>query len=218
MLSFHQSLSGDLFLIYPLSERLYFQKLGRAGLTRPALLSEGYHSDLSIVFYQDELYYSFLDTESTLQLCTLGQNAPILQAENISPSVFSPRVTVFQGRLLLLFTEGKPQPELRITFPFEESEQALSVKVSPGATISLTESGSSLIILMEEPKGISLLRLTASFELLECSSPKEERLSEEKESLSMSLESAKRQYQELMDVATQYRNEAQKWYRKYLRS
>ena len=45
---------------------------------------------------------------------------------------------------------------------------------------------------------------------------RESKLLEEIESLNKTIESIKKQYDELMDVALQYRAEAQKWYQKYV--
>lgn len=47
-------------------------------------------------------------------------------------------------------------------------------------------------------------------------SPREEALLEEIERLNKTIESIKLQYEELMGVAMQYRDEARKWYEKFI--
>lgn len=135
---------------------------------------------------------------------------------------------------------------LCITAPLEEesSEIRLSLKPSEILSIATGENACYFVVSLQEEN--TLLQLSQDFCLIPCPSSRETRvlqanqdltsaleqvkdenhtlthslelLEEDKQGLLKAIESAKAQYQELMGVAEQYRDEAAKWYQKYIRS
>lgn len=220
-----QADNGELLLLYPLSGHLFFQRHGREGLTRPALLADDYASDLNTALDQGELYYSYLSNSGELKLCVLGQDAPLRTTPECDPLLFPQGFYTFSKKLLFLFatSENGEQPfssaSLQLILPHEINSSPLQILSLEGISkVTPAESENALFLLLTTDQGTSLYHMEQNYQLTECQSQVLEHLEEENQSLSRTIESIKSQYEELMDVALQYRQEAQKWYQKYIRS
>ncbi len=220
-----QTDNGELLLLYPLSGHLFFQRHGREGLTRPTLLADDYASDLNAVIDQGELYYSYLSNAGELKLCILGQSAPLWATTECDPHLFSPGFYAFRDKLLFLFATGEIrepsiQPAaLQLILPHETASSPTQLLSLEGIlNVTPAESKKDLYLLLVSDHDTALFGMDQSLQLSECKSRELEHLQEENQALSQTIESIKAQYEELMDVALQYRQEAQKWYQKYIRS
>ena len=220
--------SGDMFFLYASDSDLLLQAANSRGFQYQSHVANDYVSSLSAVYLEGMIYYSYIDKDGMLTLHSLAQKQPLLQKKASAETVFPPRLLAFQQELLLLSVEidniqnsDAAVQKLCITLPLKQGKEYFLPEI-------ITES--SVLLLFDVPTNLWFLLLSDSQPVLYCfdqaftfrkyaaaSEHALERLSEENETLRLQLGSAKAQYDQLMDVAIQYREEAKKWYERCIR-
>lgn len=225
-------------LIYPASHFLYFRTLNAKNAGRPVLLSTDYLTSLSDTIYQNTIYYGYINTEHNILIKNITEQTVLYTLNRETTQEFySPQLFTIQNTLLLLYFLKNPLNDtflLKGIFPFTQKEMTFLENFSELPTLHvisntnllllwistsyqngyyLLDSASVLKPLSDENK---IQKLTDSFQqkLTEADTTiltLRQQITEQNQLI----ESIKSQYNELMDTAHQYRNEAIKWRENY---
>ena len=223
-----QSHSGEFFILHAVENTIYLQFVSPRGFQRQTLMADDYRGSLSAVLYRDEIIYSYVDNQGLLQVRSIDQKLPLFTTKAaVSTDMFSPILLLLNDEHMLLYIqEGEAfHGQLLLTLPLR-SETFLLLQNVLSENMAFCQNSAGLFIVMSEvmtdpshPASCQLYRLTQEHALEECSRENNsvtESLLEEKEALQIKLRSASVQYEELMEVACQYRDEARKWYQKFI--
>lgn len=226
-----QSAAGELFFLYPIEKTVNLQIASPKGFHRHVILTDDYQSGLNAVLFQNTIFYSYLDAEGMLLVRSTDQKLPLFKKAAVKTQVFAPKLVCLYEELLLLYLQDSDSDSsLALSFPLKEDteKKLLELQPAPDRIAFCHEpqdalSPSEPVFLMvraDTPSDYHMYSLTKDFALQERVSVKEaqyEQLLEENETLKNQLDQAGTQYRELMEVAYQYREEARKWYQKFIR-
>lgn len=223
-----QSHSGEFFILHSVENTIFLQFISPRGFQRQTLIADDYRGSLSAVLYRDDIIYSYMDNNGLLKVRSIDQKLPLYTTKAaVSTDMFSPMLVILNDELMLLhMQEGEAfRGQLLLTLPLK-SETFVLLKNVLSEIMAFCQDSTGLFVVTSEsmtdpsrPDSCHLYRLTQEHALREClceNYSATESLLEEKEALQNKLQLASVQYEELMEVACQYRDEARKWYQKVI--
>lgn len=223
-------------VVYPFRNQIYRATLEGGQVLRPVLLSGDYLGGLSDAYYKGTVYFSYMNRKREIMIQNVTEQTPEYKLdENVfgeGTACFSPQLVVWKEQLLLFCIikeiSGK-MVTLEGIFPFEDRKMRIPETFSEDACytcqcfgdsllLSVRESGTYRFFLSEregeirelgkELSGQQSVALQGQMQLQDL-----EAKVKEKEAI---IGSVKVQYEDLMNTALQYREEAKKWREKYL--
>lgn len=187
-------------LIYTADRRIFMRKKNGESYTRPLLLAADYDRSLCYILCDSVLYYSYINQENTLLIRNSNDFFPFFRIEN-AEGIEYPALFSLNNQLVLLY------------YLCGESGMTLNCELimQPGNQRTLIDDLYSAIFEAKPHVDYDALQEeNASWH------QKVAFLQQENSMLRNQLESAKKQYNELMEVAQKYRAEAQKWQNKFI--
>lgn len=216
MACIYESKEGILFLIYEKNSDLFLRKISDDSFNRPIVLTTDYKSSFQSTIYAQSIYYLYVNQTSQLVIkSTKNQQILYLIDDFSSEKVFKPSLITFQNKLILLYAIydfSNKQYILKGCFPFRPDitfSPDLGFRVDDRLTITHTDSFLYLVLTKtnnSKEVASSIFRYDSNFELTKFG---------DLENYENMLSSATEQYNELMEVAKQYRNESIKWRKKF---
>lgn len=228
------------FLLYTnQSQILLRQKYGEM-IGRSTLLAKDFSKDLSSFYYNGTLYFSYINTHNHITIRNTNETLPIFETDSIeTQSCNHPQIVLFRNQLLLFYSSQKKQEnihQVKCVLPFQNRKSILIADHFPTIPdIQLIVNEEILYISLYSMFFHKIICLDSSLQLTELGIRSEleskekqhyqERIKELQASVSNQknqlqklqnmLDSATHQYNDLMQVANQYREEAIKWRSKF---
>lgn len=195
---------------------------------RPALLARDFASDLSETIYNKTLYYTYLNTQNDVLIKSILDNTVLFTLTSTEAIHYNtPHIVTFANQLLLFYAIKNPLNGdfmVKGMVLFEDSNVTDTTYLS-GLSCSFAElpaiktflMHNRLIVLFSTAAEYRIFLLTEHLKVLKLEDSRDKiALLAAKDSLLASqtatIESIKSQYNELMQTASQYREEARKWY------
>ncbi len=202
-------------IIYTYDNFIIMRTIQANSVTNGILLSNDYSSGFSSTIHNSTIYYLYLNKQGSLVIKS------IIDARNLYSKVsgqelamLEPSLISFKNYLLLFFVIENPIDNLfylKISLPLEENKHIVcNEKFVVCPKIKLVHTPSLLFIIVQTPEEVYIYCLDSTLTLTQYKSSEAVKLMlEEKELLITQISN---QYNELMNVATQYKEEAKKWY------
>lgn len=202
-------------IIYTYDSFIIMRTIQANSVTNGILLSNDYSSGFSSTIHNSTIYYLYKNKQGSLIIKS------IIDARNLYSKVsgqelamLEPSLISFKNYLLLFFVIENPIDNLfylKISLPLEENKHIVcNEKFVVCPKIKLVHTPSLLFIIVQTPEEVYIYCLDSTLTLTQYKSNKAVKLMlEEKELLITQISN---QYNELMNVATQYKEEAKKWY------
>lgn len=213
--------SGKNLIIYALNQHINL-KIVSDNYDRNIILANDYSNSLSDTLHNGSIYYVYINSRQDMCLKTIVDPSPVFMlSKSESPDYASPQIISYREHLLLIYILNNPvdnnylircilplSPDTTICFPH---------RYTTPPVIHCVQCNSMLALLIEHDGICSFCYIDESLSLKELT-PKEsdtapyKAMIKERDEI---IESIKAQYQELMETAIRYRDEANKWYRKF---
>lgn len=202
-------------IIYTYDSFIIMRTIQANSVTNGILLSNDYSSGFSSTIHNSTIYYLYQNKQGSLIIKS------IIDARNLYSKVsgqelaiLEPSLISFKNYLLLFFVIENPIDNLfylKISLPLEENKHIVcNEKFVVCPKIKLVHTPSLLFIIVQTPEEVYIYCLDSTLTLTQYKSNEAVKLMlEEKELLITQISN---QYNELMNVATQYKEEAKKWY------
>lgn len=202
-------------IIYTYDSFIIMRTIQANSVTNGILLSNDYSSGFSSTIHNSTIYYLYQNKQGSLIIKS------IIDARNLYSKVsgqelamLEPSLISFKNYLLLFFVIENPIDNLfylKISLPLEENKHIVcNEKFVVCPKIKLVHTPSLLFIIVQNPEEVYIYCLDSTLTLTQYKSSEAVKLMlEEKELLITQISN---QYNELMNVATQYKEEAKKWY------
>ena len=202
-------------IIYTYDSFIIMRTIQANSVTNGILLSNDYSSGFSSTIHNSTIYYLYQNKQGSLIIKS------IIDARNLYSKVsgqelamLEPSLISFKNYLLLFFVIENPIDNLfylKISLPLEENKHIIcQEKFVVCPKIKLVHTPSLLFIIVQTPEEVYIYCLDGTLTLTQYKSNEAVKLMlEEKELLITQISN---QYNELMNVATQYKEEAKKWY------
>lgn len=202
-------------IIYTYDNFIIMRTIQANSVTNGILLSNDYSSGFSSTIHNSTIYYLYQNKQGSLIIKS------IIDARNLYSKVsgqelamLEPSLISFKNYLLLFFVIENPIDNLfylKISLPLEENKHInCQEKFIVCPKIKLVHTPSLLFIIVQTPEEVYIYCLDSTLTLTQYKSNEAVKLMlEEKEQLITHITT---QYNELMNVATQYKEEAKKWY------
>ena len=202
-------------IIYTYDSFIIMRTIQANSVTNGILLSNDYSSGFSSTIHNSTIYYLYQNKQGSLIIKS------IIDARNLYSKVsgqelaiLEPSLISFKNYLLLFFVIENPIDNLfylKISLPLEENKHIVcNEKFVVCPKIKLVHTPSLLFIIVQTPEEVYIYCLDSTLTLTQYKSSEAVKLMlEEKELLITQISN---QYNELMNVATQYKEEAKKWY------
>lgn len=202
-------------IIYTYDSFIIMRTIQANSITNGILLSNDYSSGFSSTIHNSTIYYLYQNKQGSLIIKS------IIDARNLYSKVsgqelamLEPSLISFKNYLLLFFVIENPIDNLfylKISLPLEENKHIVcNEKFVVCPKIKLVHTPSLLFIIVQTPEEVYIYCLDSTLTLTQYKSSEAVKLMlEEKELLITQISN---QYNELMNVATQYKEEAKKWY------
>lgn len=218
--------------IYPYHQAIYLRILSGERIGKPSLLCSDYATDLSGVLHKNALYFAYQNTQGELLVKNISDPGFLFRISSLEADSCSHPVLFQSGQELLLvyITENPFRMEysLKCASPLN-SQKGCTISESfseiPAFTGQSVSTGLLLWINVHSRKLLFFLTPELSLIPLEPALPLKERIhklqaeledqKDQKASLEHTIRDISGQYEQLMDTARQYRNDAKKWYDKY---
>lgn len=201
-------------LLYSHNNMIILRHKNDHAFSQPLLMADDYKSDLCDVIYNSTIYFTYINNTGDIVVRSiLDQTFPCLVNVPTDSSFHTPKLVEFDGRLLLFYSEkNKESYTIKCMIPYQNKQYINydfgSFTVTPLIDFCSLEKELILSINTSITKKIFSLSNDFSFKQIELDTQK---YTDEISKLEAMLQSAKRQYNELMNVAEQYRSEAIKW-------
>jgi len=235
--------SGQKLFLYNSDSFIYLRSATGAEISRAILLCNDYADGLSSVIYNDSIHFVYQNLHGNLILRSIMDSNILYQlSSQESPDYKNPRLINYSNHLLLLYFINNPLDntyQMRMCFPLEKKE--ISAAIPAFATLPIVHSffcndGLFLFCKSDEeyyyeidehnilnPVHIINHSVLAEFDAKETQYHMLYQKEQEQNQIlkrkiaeqDTIIESIKQQYDELMNTALQYREEAAKWYNKY---
>ena len=245
MRSIYFSGQNKMIAVYSFRNQIYRAVLEGGQMVRPVLLSGDYLCDLSDTAYKGTVYFCYVNRNHEIMLQNVTEQTPEYRLDRDAfyeeADYAAPQILNWQERLLLLCLvkrAGCTGVTLEGIFPFEDRKWKLPDVFLEGASFTCQSFGERLFLSVKEA-GTYRFYLSENTgdvkELLKEKEAGEKSEVEEKFAQSASIwqeekmrletelqererviESVKVQYEDLMNTAIQYREEAKKWREKFL--
>lgn len=202
-------------IIYTYDSFIIMRTIQANSVTNGILLSNDYSSGFSSTIHNSTIYYLYQNKQGSLIIKS------IIDVRNLYSKVsgqelamLEPSLISFKNYLLLFFVIENPIDNLfylKISLPLEENKHIVcNEKFVVCPKIKLVHTPSLLFIIVQTPEEVYIYCLDSTLTLTQYKSSEAVKLMlEEKELLITQISN---QYNELMNVATQYKEEAKKWY------
>ena len=219
-------------ILYPSGQNIFLGTSSGKAFTRTVSLCSDYSQHLSDVIYKNTIYFSYQNSHHDIIVRNITDTEPVFQiAQQEIPDCFAPQLFSFHNDLLLFYSIKNPLDDtylLKSVFPMQKEKKLnLSVSFSDVPMIYPLISGTKAFLSIIAGTEISFWQIHNSqkisrLSLMDENTPDDKllheisRLQKELSIRDTMLESAKHQYNELMETATKYREEAIKWRSKFL--
>lgn len=237
--------SGQKLFLYSSENFIYLRTSTGMDISRPILLCSDYTGGLSSVIFHDSIHFLYQNLHGDLIIRNiLDSNILYRMSADKSPDYAAPLLLTFKDKLLLLYFVKNPLDEtylLKIIFPFEMTKPEFSSPPFPALPqLQCLNLNDTLIISCRLPEECCIYQLNQDFNctdvqfltseslkslqndyknqyLQEYSNYREsldilKKTIEEKDIL---IDKISLQYDELMNTALRYKEEAAKWYHKF---
>lgn len=202
-------------IIYTYDSFIIMRTIQANSVTNGILLSNDYSSGFSSTIHNSTIYYLYQNKQGSLIIKS------IIDARNLYSKVsgqelamLEPSLISFKNYLLLFFVIENPIDNLfylKISLPLEENKHIVcNEKFVVCPKIKLVHTPSLLFIIVQTPEEVYIYCLDSTLTLTQYKSSEAVKLMLESKELLITQIS--NQYNELMNVATQYKEEAKKWY------
>lgn len=237
---------NKMFALYPFRNQIYRVSLEGGQATRPVLLCGDYLGELSDTYYKGTVYFCYTNRSHEIMIQNVTDRMPEYRLDRDAfyeeADYTAPRILNWQEHLLLFCLVKRPGGTgvtLEGIFPFEDRKLRLPDVFLEGATYTCRSFGEKIFLSVRESGAYRffLSENMGDFEELlkereageQCSDAEERfaqsaliwqdeklRLETELREKERVIESVKVQYEDLMNTALQYREEAKKWREKFL--
>lgn len=223
------------FFIYKNQNEIILRKKEGHQFYLPVIMVRDYKSGLNDTVYNSAIYYTYINENGALVVRSVLEYVfPFERQAGENVSFNSPSLTAFYGRLILFYMEkntgeGVENYRLHGILPYEGEREILNVDLgNKEALYKVVCLNERMLVSVENEKGYVLYEASNDLQLVaqdrgenrndqELAMLKSSLMEQQKEInfYKSQIESAKRQYQELMQVAEQYREEANHWSGKF---
>ena len=231
----YETAGGQGFFIYKNQNEIILRKKEGHQFYLPVIMVRDYKSGLNDTVYNSAIYYTYINENGALVVRSVLEYVfPFERQAGENVSFNSPSLTAFYGRLILFYMEkntgdGVENYRLHGILPYEGEREILNVDLgNKEALYKVVGLNERMLVSVENEKGYVLYEASNDLQLVaqdRVENRNEQELAMLKSSLmeqqkeinfyKSQIESAKRQYQELMQVAEQYREEANHWSGKF---
>lgn len=231
----YETAGGQGFFIYKNQNEIILRKKEGHQFYLPVIMVRDYKSDLNDTVYNSAIYYTYINENGALVVRSVLEYVfPFERQAGENVSFNSPSLTAFYGRLILFYMEkntgeGEENYRLHGILPYEGEREILNVDLgNKEALYKVVCLNQRMLVSVENEKGYVLYEASNDLQLVaqgrienrddqELVRLKSSLMEQQKEInfYKSQIESAKRQYQELMQVAEQYREEANHWSGKF---
>lgn len=236
---------GQKLFLYSSENSIYLRTSSGMDISRPVLLCSDYSTGLSSVIFHDSIHFLYQNLQGDLIIRNiLDSNILYRLSADKSPDYAAPLLLTFRDRLLLFYFVKNPLDEtylLKIIFPLEMTEITFASPAFPSLPkVQYLQLNDLLVFSCRLTSEYYIYQMNKNFECLEMQFISETALKslkddfenkyakelvdyqekltvlnkkiEEKEKL---IDSIRSQYEELMNTALRYKEEAAKWYHKF---
>lgn len=231
----YETAGGQGFFIYINQNEIILRKKEGHQFYLPVIMVRDYKSGLNDTVYNSAIYYTYINENGALVVRSVLEYVfPFERQAGENVSFNSPSLTAFYGRLILFYMEkntgeGEENYRLHGILPYEGEREILNVDLgNKEALYKVVCLNERMLVSVENEKGYVLYEASNDLQLVaqdrienrndqELAMLKSSLMEQQKEInfYKSQIESAKRQYQELMQVAEQYREEANHWSGKF---
>ena len=231
----YETAGGQGFFIYINQNEIILRKKEGHQFYLPVIMVRDYKSGLNDTVYNSAIYYTYINENGALVVRSVLEYVfPFERQAGENVSFNSPSLTAFYGRLILFYMEkntgdGVENYRLHGILPYEGEREILNVDLgNKEALYKVVCLNERMLVSVENEKGYVLYEASNDLQLVaqdrienrndqELAMLKSSLMEQQKEInfYKSQIESAKRQYQELMQVAEQYREEANHWSGKF---
>lgn len=231
----YETAGGQGFFIYKNQNEIILRKKEGHQFYLPVIMVRDYKSGLNDTVYNSAIYYTYINENGALVVRSVLEYVfPFERQAGENVSFNSPSLTAFYGRLILFYMEkntgdGVENYRLHGILPYEGEREILNVDLgNKEALYKVVCLNERMLVSVENEKGYVLYEASNDLQLVaqdrvenrndqELAMLKSSLMEQQKEInfYKSQIESAKRQYQELMQVAEQYREEANHWSGKF---
>ena len=219
-------------LLYPYEKRIYMRSLQGGRAEKAVILANDYLEDLSDVFYQNTIYYSYINQQKeTIVKNILEQKVIFSSSHQSGLEYFCPILEVMEERLILFCFMKNPLDQkylIKGFFPLQGEEFLLPNEYDEILQKELGCIPEAGVFFLKEEKGITFWKLQwkedkckiqrqyfksqSELEKVVKEMGRRNQVIREKDLL---IENIKMQYEELMQTAVAYREEAMRWRDRY---
>ena len=235
--------SGQKLFLYNSDNFIYLRSATGAEISRAILLCNDYADGLSSVIYNDSIHFVYQNLHGNLILRSIMDSNILYQlSSQESPDYKNPKLITYSNHLLLLYFITNPLDntyQMRLCFPLEKKDIPVAIPaftILPIIHSFLCNNGLFLFCKSDEehyyeidennilnPVHIISNSLLDEFDakeiqhhlLLQKEQEQNNILKRKIAEQDAIIESIKQQYEDLMNTALQYREEAAKWHNKY---
>ena len=231
----YETAGGQGFFIYKNQNEIILRKKEGHQFYLPVIMVRDYKNGLNDTVYNSAIYYTYINENGALVVRSVLEYVfPFERQAGENVSFNSPSLTAFYGRLILFYMEkntgeGEENYRLHGILPYEGEREILNVDLgNKEALYKVVCLNERMLVSVENEKGYVLYEASNDLQLVaqdrienrndqELAMLKSSLMEQQKEInfYKSQIESAKRQYQELMQVAEQYREEANHWSGKF---
>ena len=231
----YETAGGQGFFIYKNQNEIILRKKEGHQFYLPVIMVRDYKNGLNDTVYNSAIYYTYINENGALVVRSVLEYVfPFERQAGENVSFNSPSLTAFYGRLILFYMEkntgdGVENYRLHGILPYEGEREILNVDLgNKEALYKVVCLNERMLVSVENEKGYVLYEASNDLQLVaqdrienrndqELAMLKSSLMEQQKEInfYKSQIESAKRQYQELMQVAEQYREEANHWSGKF---
>lgn len=257
MTIFQEINSSTGFYFYIKDKLIHTRQKNGEFLSSPKLVCNDYQKGFSAISHNNSIYYSYINTENKLLVCSTSQPGILFTLDEKDSSFFlETSLFLFQNKLFILFlTQKEKQFQLHLVTPFENvanTEQKLTCNLPPMLHVIATQRSVFILLtndfedlayemdnqlqlhtysnsdfetklqVLQEKLDTLQLEKTELITHIKELTDQNKRLKEtnisiatRQKKLENTIESATTQYNQLMEVAQAYRNEAIKWRSKF---
>ena len=212
-------------IIYSISRYIFLRTAYIDGIERPIMLVSDFLDGLSDVVLGDTIYYAYQNQNGDILVKNVMNNEALFRVKSSeNPDMHCPQLVVNKDRLMLFYMVTNPLTDrlsLRAVYPLEEGD-SLNIPVD-------CENVDMYEVFGMQGKAFlyvdSFYEITSDGKFIKCQDTDNQLntyMQENRQAiqtisqLEATIESVKAQYNELMETAIAYRDEAIKWRSKFI--
>lgn len=220
-------------IIYAAGSNIFLRIAHFGGLERPIVLATDYNHGLNECVYNDTLYYTYISTDNSLHIKNIMESQSIYTVSgNNIPELYNPSICVCNHSLLLFYLKNNPLLKHLclhcLSFgDIHNCTEAFPVPLPSCVTdisdYHIFKAGNTLFLyvnnrmfFIEEIGHIKEMRLVSEIKENDNNKNKLAACQAKINEQTAVINSIRLQYDELMNVASQYREEALKWRSKFM--